>query len=135
MLVKQQQVSSLPCMEVPVFSGDVLMYSSFIRAFEHAVESKTDSSADRLYFLEQYTSGLPRDLVRSCLHMIPDIGFERAKALLKEHYGDEYKICSAYMKKTLAWPAVKAEDSNALQIFTLFLRSCHNAMEEISYSD
>lgn len=133
-LVKQQQHSKLPQREIPVFSGDVLLYRPFIRAFEHTIELKTDNSADRLYFLDQYTSGLPRDLVRSCLHMSPDTGYEKAKVLLQEHYGDEFKICSAYLKKALEWPVIKTEDSKALQVFVLFLRSCCNAMQEMRYS-
>ncbi|KAK0155426.1 hypothetical protein N1851_002228 [Merluccius polli] len=129
-LVKQQKQSTLPQREIPVFSGDVLSYRPFIRAFEHIIENKTEGSADRLYFLDQYTSGLPRNLVRSCLHMSPERGYEKAKALLQEHYGDEFKICSAYMTKALEWPPIKAEDLNA---FVIFLRSCCNAMEEMSY--
>ncbi|KAK0141927.1 hypothetical protein N1851_020398 [Merluccius polli] len=132
-LVKQQKQSTLPQREIPVFSGDVLSYRPFIRAFEHIIENKTEGSADRLYFLDQYTSGLPRNLVRSCLHMSPERGYEKAKALLQEHYGDEFKICSAYMTKALEWPPIKAEDLNALQAFVIFLRSCCNAMEEMSY--
>ncbi len=85
---------------------------------------------ERTYFLEQHTNGLLRDLVRSCLLMNPDRGYERAKALLKEHYGDEFKICSAYMKKALEWPAIKAEDSEALQVFTLLLRSYCNEIQK-----
>lgn len=80
-----------------------MSYRPFIRAFE----LKTDNSADGLYFLDQYTSGLPRDLVRSCLHMSPDRGYEKAKGLLQEHYGDEFKICSAYLKRALEWPVIK----------------------------
>ena len=133
-LVKQQQQSKLPQREVPVFSGDVMLYRPFIRAFEHMIELKTDNSADRLYFLDQYTSGHPRDLVRSCLHMSSDTGYEKAKALLQEHYGDEFKICSAYLKKALEWPVIKIEDAKALQAFVLFLRSCCNAMQEMKYS-
>ena len=90
MLVKQQKLSTLPQKEITVFSGEVLSYRPFIRAFEHIIEEKGESSADRLYFLDQYTSGLPRDLVKSCLHMCPCRGYEKAKALLQEHYGDEF---------------------------------------------
>ena len=90
MLVKQQKLSTLPQKEITFFSGDVLSYRPFIRAFEHIIEEKAESSEYRLYFLDQYTSGLPRDLVRSCLHMSPCRGYEKAKALLQEHYGDEF---------------------------------------------
>ena len=86
MLVKQQKLSTLPQKEITVFSGDVLSYRPFIRDFEHIIEEKTESSADRLYFLDQYTSGLPRDLVRSCLHMSQGRGCEKAKPLLQGYH-------------------------------------------------
>lgn len=57
MLVKQQNMSLLPHKDIPVFKGDPLTYRSFIRAFEHAVDIKTDSYQDKLYYLEQYTGG------------------------------------------------------------------------------
>lgn len=111
-----------------------MLYKLFIRAFEHVIELKADNSADKLYFLDQYTSGLPRDLVRSCLHINPDRGYQKARSLLHEHYGDEFKICSAYLKKALEWPVIKTEDTKALQVFAIFLRSYSNAMEEMKYS-
>lgn len=129
-LAKQQQLSYLPPREIPVFSGDVLSYRPFIRAFEYSIELKTYSSADMLYFLDQYTTGL----LRSCHHMSPDRGYERVKTLLQEYFGDVFKIRSPYMKKAVKWPVIKAEDLKALQVFTIFLRSCCNAMEEMSYS-
>ena len=66
MLIKQQSLSQLPQRDIPTFTGDPLTYRSFIRAFEHAIDSKTDSHQDRLYYLEQFTSGEPLDLIRSC---------------------------------------------------------------------
>lgn len=65
--------------------------------------------------------------------MVPDRGYVIAKGLLSEHFGNPYKVATAYMKKALAWQAVKAEDVKALQAYTLFLRGCCNAMEELSY--
>lgn len=59
MLVKQQDAFHLPKRDIHVFKGDPLVYKSFIRAFEHAIDSKTESSRDKLYYLEQYISGEP----------------------------------------------------------------------------
>ncbi len=43
LLVKQQSLSQLPQRDVPIFSGDPLVYISFIRAFEHSIENKTNT--------------------------------------------------------------------------------------------
>lgn len=45
--------------------------------------------------------------MKSCGHMDLERGFIVAKALLQEHFGNEYKIANAYIEKTLTWPAVK----------------------------
>lgn len=72
MLVKQQQLSLLPTRETPVFDGDALQYRSFITAFEQGIECKVDNLQDKLFYLEQYTKGQPRQLVRSFLHIDPE---------------------------------------------------------------
>lgn len=56
-LIKQQQLSSLSPKDIKVFEGDLVEYRSFIRSFEHIIETKTDSAKDRLCYLEQYTRG------------------------------------------------------------------------------
>lgn len=70
--MKQQKVSTLPPLDIPVFSEDPLEFGFFMRAFEHGIEGRTDSNRDRLHFLEQFTRGRPKVLVRSCSHMHPD---------------------------------------------------------------
>lgn len=134
-LAKQQRISTLPPQHIPTFMGDPLEYRLFIRAFEHGVESKTESNRDRLYFLEQYTSGQPQELVRSCLHMDQEQGYREAKNLLKEHFGNEYRISVAYINKALSWPTIKADDGEALNALALFLTSCSNAMTDTEYME
>ncbi|KAK0135606.1 Proteoglycan 4 [Merluccius polli] len=135
LLVEQQTSHLLPPREVPCFEGDPLQFRSFVRAFVHCVERNTRNKGDCLYFLEKYTKGQPKDLVRSCQHMAPDRGYERAKYLLEQHFGDEYKISAAYMEKVLSWSLVKTEDIKSLQAYSLFLRECCNAMENVQYMD
>lgn len=48
-MVKQQKMITLPPLDIPTFSGDPLDYNTFVRAFEHGVESRTESPRDRLY--------------------------------------------------------------------------------------
>ncbi|KAI2645329.1 tRNA-2-methylthio-N(6)-dimethylallyladenosine synthase [Labeo rohita] len=84
-------------------------------------------------FDEQYTRGQPRNIVRSCQHLPSESGYQRAKALLIEHFGSEHKISSAYMDKINNWLSIKPEDVNALQSFALFLRGCSNIVHHIKY--
>ena len=131
LLVLQHRQTSLPAREIPIFDGNPLNYQPFMKAFQHGIEDKTTSCQDRLYYLEQYTTGPCRELVRSCLHMDSAIGFTEAKRLLKVHFGDEMMISNAYIGKALNWNIIKAEDGKALHNYALFLRSCCNVMGDL----
>ena len=60
--------SKLPQPRLPIFDGNPVDYRSFFRAFESLIESRTQSSTERLYYLEQYTAGDVKELIRSCHH-------------------------------------------------------------------
>ena len=110
MIVTQQARSLLPSHKPPTFSGDVMSYPAFITAFETLIESKVDDSNERLYFLDQYTSGKAKELIKGCLQMKGEDSYKEARRLLKKHFGDPYKIVSAYIAKLSRWPAVKLDD-------------------------
>uniref|UniRef100_A0A8C8DI38 Uncharacterized protein n=1 Tax=Oryzias sinensis TaxID=183150 RepID=A0A8C8DI38_9TELE len=133
LLIRQHCLSSLPKKEIPIFDGNPLNYHAFIKAFENGVERNTDDYSDRLYFLEQYTRDHAKELVKSCQHIAPDRGYVKAKALLREHFGNEHQVASAYMEKALTWSSIKTEDLKSLQDYSLFLRSCSTAMEGVDY--
>lgn len=134
LLVQMQTSQLLPHREIPTSNdGDPLQFNSFMKAFEYCVEAKTKCKGDCLYYLEQYTRGQPRDIVRSCLHMTAERGYAVAKQLLKDHFGNEFNITAAYMEKVIGWPSIKSEDTKALKAYGVFLRECCNAMEELQY--
>ncbi|XP_019750034.1 uncharacterized protein LOC109530618 [Hippocampus comes] len=133
LLVKQQKVSTLPPINIPVFSGNPLEFSFFLKAFEHGIEERTESNKDRLHFLEQFTQGRPKVLVRSCAYMNPDKGYVEAKRLLCKNFGNEYTIASAYIQKALQWPVIRSEDGDALTEFAVFLTSCCNTVDSVDY--
>ena len=135
LIVQQQKMTSLPTRDITVFDGEPLNYRPFMQAFEHRIEGNTTNSKDRLYYLEQFTSGQPQELVRSCLHMDPYSGYMEAKRLLKVHFGDEFKLTSAYIDKALNWMNIPADNGEALQKYALFLRSCFNLMHTLRYMD
>ena len=61
MIVTQQARSLIPSHKPPTFSGDVM---AFITAFETLIESKVDDCSERLCFLDQYTSGKAKELIK-----------------------------------------------------------------------
>ena len=106
---------------------------AFITAFETLIESKVDDSNERLYFLDQYTSGKAKELIKGCLQMKGEDSYKEARRLLKKHFGDPYKIASAYIAKLSSWPAVKPNDGTGLQEFSIVLEQARNAMTGMQY--
>ena len=90
MLATQQKKSSLPHPKVPIFDGSPMEYGPFIRAFENIIESKTSSSSERLYYLEQFASGDVKELIRSCRFLPPDREYLEARCLMKKKFGNDF---------------------------------------------
>ena len=80
----RDQRHRLPDLSVPKFSGEPLEYASFMRSFDSRVASRTSHDNERLYFLEQFTTGTLRELVRSCMMMPPQLGYVEARRKLDE---------------------------------------------------
>ena len=136
-LLKQQQLQTLaitlPQPEISVFSGNPVKYFDFVQAFENLIESKTRSLNSHLYYLVQYTSGEVNKLMQSCLSMDPEEGYKTARALLKDRYGQTYKIATALIDQVTKSSQVKADDGPALQRYSFLLSSCKNSLKEIGY--
>ena len=136
-LLRQQQRHTLALMlpqpEVPIFDGDPIEYQNFIRAFETLIELKTDSNSARLYYLIQYTAGDVRELMKGCLSMNAWDGYSEARRLLKQKYGQDYKIATAYMDRITNGPPIKSEEGDTLQKFSILLTSCKNTLKDIGY--
>ena len=138
-LIHQQQQGvlalTLPQPSMPIFNGNPIDYCDFIRSFEHLIESKTTSPSARLYYLIQHTSGSVQELMRSCLSMNDDTGYAEARKLLKERYGQNYRIAASHVQRLVEGPPIKSEDGTALQQFSVQLTSCANTLEKIGYLD
>ena len=123
---------TLPPIDIPIFSGEPIEYTSFVTAFESIIESKTQISCKRLYYLAQYTKGDANKLVSSFLHD-PETGYEEAKKMLQKVYGQPYCIASSNVDKLTSGGPIKSEDATALRKFSVLLLSCQNALEKIGY--
>ena len=108
-------------------------HCDFIRAFEQLIEQKTSSPSARLYYLCQFTTGECNQLVKSCLSMQEQVRYTEARRLLKERYGQNYRIRAAHVQKLINGPSIKSEDEAALQQFSIQLTSCQNTLGEIGY--
>ena len=134
-LVQQQQQSTL-ALTLPQhadLSGDPVDNCDFIRAFKHLVEQKTLRASAHLYNLVQHTSGPVQELMKSCLSMQEAKGYTEARRLLKEKYGQNYRVAAAHVKQQTEGSSIKSKDWAALQQFSIQLTNCVNTLKEIGY--
>ena len=87
-----------------------MAYPAFIAAFETFIESKAENSMEGLYYLDLYTSGKVKELIKGCVQMKDGDSYQEARRLLKKYFGDPYKIACAYLSKISNWPSVKPND-------------------------
>ena len=132
MLRLTERNTTLPRVEIEKFGGDVSSYRSFIRAFESLISNKVQNEDEKLYYLEQYTTGQPREIVRGCLYMQDGQGYEEARRLFEARYGNRHKIAAHSVDKILNWPTIRVEDMNAMDDFSIALRTCYNSMVDMS---
>ena len=102
-----------------------------IKSFEHVISSKLKD--EKLHYLVQYTSGKPRDLIVTCLHMETNKAYKMARLLLERWYGNSAVIATAYVNKFLKWEQVKRDDVEGLDEFVIMLGSCENAVFQVPY--
>ena len=65
--------------------------------------------------------------------MDPEEGYQTARALFKDRYGQSYKIATALNDQVTKFPQIKADDGSALQRYSVLLSSCKNSLNEIGY--
>lgn len=90
---------------------------------------------DRLYYLEQFTTGQLRPLVRSCMHRNPQTAYSEAKRQREWNFGNRIKITSAFVDKALNWSVLKPDDVSSVRSYTFFSRNCFNTMDEAGFID
>ena len=134
LLAMQHQLASaiyLPSPTVPVFEGNPLQYTTFMRSFDMRIASHVEGDADKLFYLDQQLKGEPKELIAGCLFMKAKDGYRKARCLLEKEYGDQYKISIGYVNRLLSWPKLKDEDPQGLKQLSVYLTKCLYAMESI----
>ena len=124
LLIEQKKAGDLPTLEPDVFKGDVSRFNLWLSSFETHIESKTESSIQRLHFLAKYTAGEAKRAINGLLHLRTDEGYRLAKEKLIERFGNDFIIANAYRNKIREWPTIKAGDGRALRDFADHLEHC-----------
>ncbi|XP_059092249.1 uncharacterized protein LOC131887635 [Tigriopus californicus] len=131
LLAEIAERSHLPRSEPRIYDGsDPISYKSFIQSFDQLIATRTSSNAEKLHYLEKYTNGNAKDLVRSCFNLNPEEGYREARRLLHQKFGNEFLVCNGYLERLRNWPSITIENRQGLEELSIFLLSCRNFMKE-----
>ena len=93
------------------------------------IEKKVDSEKDKLYFSSKYTSSKAHEVVTGFLTWDSDKGYEEARKLLAQHFGNPFWVAKAYKAKLQNWPQIVEGDSSGLQDLSDFRVCSEGAMQ------
>ena len=85
------------------FDGNSLNYHYFMELFAEVVQTKIEEPRGRLTRLMQFTTGEARELIKYCIQLPRNRGYQHARSLLERTYGNPHKMISSYRKEIKEW--------------------------------
>ena len=76
-----------PEVDIEYFDGNPLNYHYFMALFSEVVEAKIDAPRGRLTRLIKYTVGEPKELMKHCIQLPHNRGYQTAVTLLEKLMG------------------------------------------------
>ena len=131
-LLQMINIMQLPKAELMTFNGDPLEFWMFMRSFDNSIGSAAIDDSAKLNRLFQYCKGEALKVIKCCAVMSPSAGYAKARALLKERFGDDYKISEMWVKKVTEGPVVRHGEGHCLQELADDLRSCKETLEAMN---
>ncbi|XP_053389065.1 uncharacterized protein LOC128552083 [Mercenaria mercenaria] len=82
-------------------------------------------------FLLQFTTGEAHKIASGYSHLSAEVGFTATMKEFKDRYGDPDVVANEYVKKALEWSVIKADNPKALDQYSIFLKECLYAVENV----
>ena len=131
LLAETQNQSRLPLPEPGIFSGDLLQYPIWVKAFESLIEGRAVKPSERLHFLGKYLEGDAKEVVDGFILLDSEDAYERAKEMLDKRFGDPFAVATACRKKVESWQKIHPNDGPGLRKYADFLVQCEQIMKKI----
>ena len=122
---------TLPIPKRPVLSGNILEYPKWSSAFDALIEENAVKPSHKLYYLGEYTTGKAQTMINGLLGLQTEDAYLRARNILKDRFGDPFKVYKAYHQKLWAWPVCSTVIE--LQEFSDFLVMTEETMKTVKY--
>ena len=93
------QLLNMPKVDIKSFDGTPTSYLSFMAVFDEMIGNVNIGGQAKLTRLLQYTTGTARDAIDCCALISGDPGYNEARRILGERFGDPYIITTALIEK------------------------------------
>ena len=124
-------VISLPRAEMMKFDGNPLRYHEFITCFDNMILKSSLDFGGKLMRLYHLCEGEAKTVIQACMVMEPLEGFVRARELLAERFGSNFKIGEAWMTRVTEGASLHSNDHRGLQEFADDLRTCEQTLKAL----
>jgi hypothetical protein len=119
----------LPQTAAVTFDGDCLKYYAFIKSFDNLIAKSHLDDAAKLNRLCQCCIKDAKRVVETCLLIEnPTVGFQRARNLLADRYGNPYKISQSWISKIMDFKPIKAGENSKIQEYADELTMCYDTL-------
>ena len=116
---EQGAVAKLLKLMITTFNGTNLDWTRFWGQFTKGIDRSNIAAILKFSYLKEFV--IPK--VRKSMDGLPFTpeGYEKAKSVLKEHYGNDRKVEKAYVKDILDLPEVSGNQSPKIQFYEWLL--------------
>lgn len=112
---EQGAVAKLPKLTITKFNGTNLDCTKFWGQFTEAIDKSNMAAITKFSYLKETVVPKVRKSIDGLL-FTPE-GYEKAKSILKERYGNDSEMEKAYVKDTLALPKVSGNQPQKIHQF------------------
>ena len=106
-----------PKCELPRFDGSPARYVMFFRQFDEQIERNISDDSQRLTYLYHYCSGKAKDAIEGCFLYPPNVGYQRARKILYELFGQRHYIVRALLDE-VTLPGSVGSDAEGLSYYS-----------------
>ena len=98
------------------------------------VETKFKDPLWRLTHLIKFTDGEGKDLIKHCIHLPPEIGYDTAKTLLNKSYDNPHSLLASYRKEIKSLAPIVPSEVMDFRKFHNFVLKCETLSKITSWN-
>ena len=118
--------------ELMTFNGDPLKFWMFMRSFDSSIRNASIDHSAKLNRRFQYCKGEALKVIKCCAAMQFSERYAKARALLKERFGNDYRISEMWLRKVTKGPVIRNNKGHRLQELADDLRGCKEILEAVN---